>query len=537
MDQQQARLWLAIVLSMLVWLAYDSFVLAPARQQRDQTQVVGGPSEGLPSPDASTTDGRVALPTPPDPERSVASSALRVPPSGTAVVVETPLYRAVITPRGGRLESLELKRYRQTVDRESPALDLVDAEAGVALPLTVWIGSTGPDAGIVYSTNQTLFDISGDEKAAVVLTGKTEGGLSVTKTLTFDAARYVIEVGVATDGDSRPDSVGLLVPSLPATGGYSYSGDHAVAIAEGKLVEHPLDAIVEEPARSDGVAWAGMSGTYFAAVALPSDGQGTAVFAADVDRAIVRLDVPTVDGSAAYRLVMGPKARDILESYGNELERLVDLGWFWFIASPMLWLMHQIQALVGNYGVAIIVLTLLLKAVTFPLNQVSMKSMRKMQEIQPHLQKLRERHKDDPAAMQREMMELYKKHKVNPFSGCVPMLLQIPIFIGLYNGLLRDIELRHAPFMGWINDLSAPDRLHIVGIGVPVLTLLMGASMLLQQLTMPAQGDPNQRRIMMIMPVVFTFMFINFPSGLVLYWLVNNVVSIGQQYMAMRPSA
>jgi YidC/Oxa1 family membrane protein insertase len=233
-------------------------------------------------------------------------------------------------------------------------------------------------------------------------------------------------------------------------------------------------------------------------------------------------------------LLMGPKDREILESYGHSFDRLVDFGWFWFIASPMLWLLHRIHDVVRNYGIAIIVITVLLKLLTFPLNQTSMKSMRKMQQIQPQLQRLRDRHKDDPSAMQREMMELYKKHNVNPFSGCLPMIIQIPVFIALYNGLLRDIALRHAPFIGWINDLSAPDRLHVAGVGIPVLTLLMGASMLLQQLTAPAQGDPNQRRMMMIMPVVFTFMFLKFPSGLVLYWLVNNVISIGQQYLTLR---
>jgi YidC/Oxa1 family membrane protein insertase len=156
-----------------------------------------------------------------------------------------------------------------------------------------------------------------------------------------------------------------------------------------------------------------------------------------------------------------------------------------------------------------------------------------MQKIQPELERLRQRQKDDPSAMQRDMMELYRKHGVNPFSGCVPMLLQIPIFVGLYNALLNAIELRHAPFLGWINDLSAPDYLVIAGVPIPVLVILMGASMLAQQWMTPMQGDPTQRRMMMFMPVIFTAMFLNFPSGLVLYWLVNNVISVAQQYAVM----
>jgi YidC/Oxa1 family membrane protein insertase len=163
--------------------------------------------------------------------------------------------------------------------------------------------------------------------------------------------------------------------------------------------------------------------------------------------------------------------------------------------------------------------------------------MREMQKLQPQMLKLREKHKDDQATLQKEMMELYRRHRVNPLSGCLPMLLQLPIFVGLYNALVHAIELRHAPFMLWINDLSAPDWLMIGGIGIPVLTLLMGASMFVQQWLTPQQGDPMQQRMMMIMPLVFTFMFVNFPAGLVLYWLVNNVLSIGQQYLMLRTPA
>jgi len=162
--------------------------------------------------------------------------------------------------------------------------------------------------------------------------------------------------------------------------------------------------------------------------------------------------------------------------------------------------------------------------------------MREMQKIQPQMAKLRERHKDDQVALQKEMMELYRRHRLNPLTGCLPMVLQLPIFVGLYNTLSHAIELRHAPFALWIRDLSAPDRLMIGGVGVPVLTLLMGASMFLQQWLTPQQGDPTQQRMMMIMPLVFTFMFINFPAGLVLYWLVNNLLTIGQQYAMMRSS-
>jgi len=188
----------------------------------------------------------------------------------------------------------------------------------------------------------------------------------------------------------------------------------------------------------------------------------------------------------------------------------------------------------GNYGVDIILLTGLVRLATIPLTQKSFRSMKEMQKLQPQLKRLQQQYKDDQTRLQKEMMELYQRHKVNPFSGCAPMILQIPIFVGLYNALLHAIELRHAPFALWITDLSAPERLMIAGLGIPVLTILMGGTMILQQWLTPAQGDPTQRQMMMVMPIVFTFMFINFPSGLVLYWLVSNVLGIAQQWAMLK---
>ena len=203
---------------------------------------------------------------------------------------------------------------------------------------------------------------------------------------------------------------------------------------------------------------------------------------------------------------------------------------------PLLHALRFLNRVFGNYGIAIILLTTAVKILTIPLTQTSFKNMRAMQKLQPEMTKLREKFKDDPTAMQKEMMELYRRHRVNPLSGCLPMVLQIPIFIGLYNSLSGAIELRHAPFALWIRDLSSPDRLMVAGVGIPVLTLLMGATMLIQQWLTPQQGDPTQQRVMMFMPLIFTFMFINLPSGLVLYWLVNNVLTIAQQYWMLRSS-
>jgi YidC/Oxa1 family membrane protein insertase len=226
----------------------------------------------------------------------------------------------------------------------------------------------------------------------------------------------------------------------------------------------------------------------------------------------------------------GPKRHDDLEKAGHQLTRTVDLGWFGFVGQPVLLLLDFLYGVLGNYGLAIIALTLLVKTALLPLSKSSFESMKKMQDLQPELAALKERVKDQ-AQLQQEMMAMYKRRGVNPMGGCLPMMLQIPIFLGMYNGLRSSIELRHAPFALWIKDLASPESLNVAGVPVPIMILLMGASMILQQVTTPATGDPQQRKIMMFAPVIFTIMFViyPFPAGLVLYMLVNNTVSILQQ--------
>jgi YidC/Oxa1 family membrane protein insertase len=219
---------------------------------------------------------------------------------------------------------------------------------------------------------------------------------------------------------------------------------------------------------------------------------------------------------------------------------------FDFLAKPCLWLMNWIYAGIPNYGIAIIILTLITKIILWPLGTKSYKSMQQMKRLQPLIQEIREKYKDDKKKMNEETMALYRTYKINPLGGCLPMVVQIPVFFALYRMLYEAIELRHAPFFLWINDLSAPDRLLRFDFsipfmqppyGIPVLTIIMGATMLLQQKMQPPMGDATQAKIMMFMPLIFTFIFINFSSGLVLYWLVNNVFSIAQQYYTNKRNA
>ncbi|MBW2284879.1 MAG: membrane protein insertase YidC, partial [Deltaproteobacteria bacterium] len=240
-----------------------------------------------------------------------------------------------------------------------------------------------------------------------------------------------------------------------------------------------------------------------------------------------------------FVLYFGPRDLGILRQLGMKLERAVNFGWTDIIAKPLLYALRFFNQYLGNYGLSIILLTILIKILFWPLTHKSYKSMKEMQKLQPRMAKLREKYKGNKEQLNKELMGLYKTYKVNPMGGCLPMVIQIPVFFALFRILGNSIELRQAPFILWINDLSAPDRLFNFPFsipfmsppyGIPILTLLMGASMFLQQKMSPKPGDPTQAKLMMFLPIIFTFMFINFPSGLVLYWLVNNLLSIGQQY-------
>jgi YidC/Oxa1 family membrane protein insertase len=223
-------------------------------------------------------------------------------------------------------------------------------------------------------------------------------------------------------------------------------------------------------------------------------------------------------------LYLGPKEYDLLKAQGVGLEDAIDFGsWMKWLAMPLLISIKFINNYVSNYGIAIIILTILIKIIFWPLGNKSYKSMKEMQKLQPKIAELREKFKNDKTKLSQETMALYKTHKVNPVGGCLPMIIQIPVFFGLYKALMYSIELRHAPFYWWIQDLSAKDPYYITPI-------IMGATMVIQQKMSPPMGDPMQAKLMMLMPVVFTFLFINFPSGLVIYWLFQNILSIGQQY-------
>jgi len=295
------------------------------------------------------------------------------------------------------------------------------------------------------------------------------------------------------------------------------------------------------------VTWAAFEDQYFLAGALPAEPDKTRVKAEALADDGVRFDLltppvllaPNTEKTYRYTLYYGPKDYQLLKTLNNGLVRSIYFGWLDLVAKPLLMAMLFLYGFIKNYGLTIILLTLVVKIAFWPLTAKSYKSMKQLQKLQPQIMKLREKYKGDREAMNREMMQLYRTFKVNPMGGCLPMVIQIPVFIAFYRLLDYSLELRHAPFWLWIQDLSAPDRLFHFGFkfpymqeptGIPVLTLLMGASMFLSQKMTPMPGDPTQAKIMTFMPLFFTVIFVNFPAGLVLYWLVNNLLSIGQQY-------
>jgi YidC/Oxa1 family membrane protein insertase len=457
--------------------------------------------------------------------------------------VETDLATAQFTSYGGRLKSFELADYRVAADPSSPHLDLVVSESLLPLGL-YWTrddGTVADDRGVLYDVRTTSQRVHGDATATVTLTGTGSSGEHIVKTVTLRGDSYVLEYSVEIGGPDNP-SIGVAwARDVVAAKGRFAGTEGPAAFIDGKLVEKAA-ARLKEPIHEQGdIAWAGHAEHYFLAAYYPDEPRKlrfVAATGAGVGEATLWADATA--GRVSYHLFVGPKAIHLLEHLDHHLEAAVNLGWFSFVARPLLELLLLLERVTGNYGWSIILLTICIRIVFYPVNKRQALAMKAMQRIQPELKKIQEKYKDDREQLNKEMMEVYRRHKVNPLSGCLPMLLQLPVFLGLYNALMQAIELRHEPFIGWITDLSQPDRLGSFSLpfvsppGIPVMTLLMGASMLIQQRMTPSAGDPTQQRMMMFMPLVFTIMFVNFPAGLVLYWLANNLMSIGQQYLTNR---
>ena len=468
--------------------------------------------------------------------------------SAKEITVETENYRAVFTTAGARLKSFKFKKYRSSVDEKSPPFEMIRNVPGVPLPLGVRWQAASPvdDSDVIYSVQGDDLNLAGDSKGTVVFRGQTKNGAVITKSFTFSGATYPIQMEVsvnAADGATPSPEILLADQSDHPAPNHDAPFEGFIALVDNKIRREPPAEAAKGHEFTGDVSWAGFGHTYFLFALLPENGAQHKVSVRQMGAALIG----AVGGQAAnqhYTVFIGPKEIDTLKAVGKGIERSIDFGIFWFISIPLLYILHFFHRFTASYGVDIIILTVLIKVLMAPLTHKSYVSMKQMQKLQPQMERLKERYNEDKEKLNKEIMELYRRNGVNPLGGCLPMVLQLPVFYGLYNCLGTPIELRHAPFL-WIKDLSRPDWQSLAFSvpswwpsflpgGIPVLTILMGASMFMQQWMTPTAGDPNQRKMMMLMPLMFTFMFVSFPAGLTVYWLVNNLLTIGQQYWINR---
>jgi YidC/Oxa1 family membrane protein insertase len=465
------------------------------------------------------------------------------------ITVETDLYRLAFSERGGTVKKYLLKQYLTTLSDDAPLVNLIDASPP-HLPLGLQMESQPPvdlSSQFFEPDKEGLKLTQAGEEVQLKFTCNMPNGIKVIKAYTFHQGSYWIDLSVYLSGAGTiPCTLCLYNKPGENTNRFTFTGP--AYYGNDSLREVKLDDIGEKHTYTGPVDWIGYGDNYFITALIPIVSEGpwnVLIEKKEADgltesRLTALKPSPKSAGQGVEVLNLGvyfgPKDIDRLNALGHNLSKAINFGWFDPIAKPLLYFLKFLYRYIHNYGLAIIIVTILIKIAFWPLAQKSAKSMKTMQKLQPKMAKLKEKYGKDKEKMNKELMQLYKTYKVNPMGGCLPMLLQIPVFFALYKVLLQSIELRHAPFMLWINDLSAPDRLMIPGVnipylgGIPVLTLLMGLSMFLQQKLSPSSLDPTQARMMQFLPVIFTCMFVNFPSGLVLYWLINNVLTIAQQH-------
>ena len=471
------------------------------------------------------------------------------PAPGRDLTVDSPLYEAVFYTGGGPLRSFKLKKFQTGLAPDSPLVNMVDERTAAVAPLGLVINSQPS-----WSTGQWSLDggeqglkLNAGQEGSLRLVGMVDN-LRVVRELTFNADSYLIKEKIRLiNAGEQPRSVrvGYTVASdaSNAAGG-RYDSMRVAWDNDGSLSEESSGKTLENTGvqATGKIYWAGAMSTYFLAAVLPGEINDVTVKGL-LQKTVYRTAVeepesmlaPGQEKTLTVSYWLGPKERAQLTAVSEQLAKSIDLGMFSIIAKGLLWLLEFFHKYVNNWGLAIILLTVVIKAVFWPLTAKSYASMEKMKKLQPMMTAIREKHKDNKELMNKEVMALYKTYGVNPASGCVPILIQLPVFFGLYQALLTSIELRHAPFITylpftdklWLADLSAKDPFYIPPI-------IMGLTMFLQQRMSPPATDPTQQKIMMFLPLIFTVLFLGFPAGLVIYWLVNNILSIFQQWLMMR---
>lgn len=528
------RLILFVIFSFSIMMLWESWQSSHKPQEAvGQAQEVAGSASSVPQPAATAAQ-----------PAAVSETGFSLQ-KGERIRVQTDLMAAEIDTMGGDIRRLELRTHHDKENKEKNFVLFDDS----ALP-TVYVAQSGL-IGNGLPTHKSLFTApsrayvlqDGQDKLEVRLNWSDGNGVQVDKVYTFRRGSYVAELTheIRNTGaaeltpsvyyqivhDSQSNQGSMMMPTFTGAA-YFTEADKFKKISFDDMKKSNLSKNA-----TDG--WIALVQHYFAGAWIPAAGTAREYYTKQLAENIYSMGAVSALGTVAAgaqvktssRLYAGPQEQKHLNAVAPGLEYVVDYGWLTVIASPLFWVLSMIQKLVQNWGVAIILLTVLIKLAFYPLSAKSYKSMAQMRELAPRLQRLKELHGDDRQKLHQAMMELYKTEKINPMGGCLPILVQIPVFIALYWVLLGSVEIRHAPFALWIQDLSAADPYY-------VLPILMGLTMIIQTRLNPTPPDPIQAKVMMIMPVVFSVFFFFFPAGLVLYWLVNNVLSIAQQWSINR---
>ena len=541
------RVVIFLVLSLAIILGFDLLLKQmgwlPEPPPAEDGAVTSSSAERAPAPALETGQNSsptgLSVPTQSVQKSTAPSSDIAPSLSEQTVTVETDLVRVELSNRGGVIRSWELKRYH-TAPPEVKPVQLVYQGGKFRGPLSITVTNADIDKTIregLYSIEKdfTSLDASHPVGHVTMQFHDSVTRLGVEKRLTFHHDSYMVDVSVAMEGVTESYDVGLGTNFGIVEWGDGFIG----LIGSASRVDDKTEKETPEKEleRNGTVQWVALQDKYFLSVLLPKQGAAAIVKTEDkkIVSAGVRMAASGVASSVSLQLYAGPKEYDTLRALNVGLEDMIDFGWFIFgswtvvksVAKPIFYVLRFIHDYAHNYGVTIILLTMSIKLLFVPLQYKSYKSMKMMRLIQPKIKEVQEKYKGDRDRLNKELMKLYKDQKVNPLGSFLPMILQMPVFIALFNVLYMTIDLRQAPFMLWITDLSVQDPYY-------VLPVIMGATMFIQQKITPTTMDPAQAKIMLVLPVAMTFLFVNFPAGLVLYWLTNNVLTISQQLVTDR---
>ncbi|HWK44829.1 MAG TPA: membrane protein insertase YidC [Stellaceae bacterium] len=581
---EQRNLILAIVLSVAIMIGFQLLIERP-RQQREQAaqqaqqQATQQQAAQQPAGSAPATAGQPSTAG----QTSTAGQLPSVAPGATGlsrdtalkqsarVAIDTPALHGSIALTGGRLDDLLMEKYRETTDPNSPPVELF-SPAGTSDAYFADFGWVGAAPGAKLPGADTLWQADGatlTPDKPVTLTWNNGEGLTFTRKFAVDDNYLFTVTQSVTNTGAQP--VGLLPFGLvsrsgtPKTLGYYILHEGPIAVFNQRLSDGTSYKNLEESKEIDTTTsggWLGFTDKYWLTAVIPPQSETVkARFDHSLQNATDQyqadylgneITVPA-GGSATHetRLFAGAKEVHLLDSYRDKaglplFDRAVDFGWFYYLTKPIFYLLDFIYGYVGNFGISIMLLTVIVKSLFFPLQDRAYRSMNRLKQLQPEVQKLRDKYGEDKAKLNQEMMALYKRVGANPLGGCLPMVIQIPVFFSLYKVLFVTIEMRHAPFFGWIHDLSAPDPTSFANLfGLIPFTpphflmlgawpIIMGCTQFLQQKMNPQMADPVQARMMMFLPVVFTFMLGSFPAGLVIYWAWNNSLSVLQQWVLLK---